>query len=484
MEYDEDGDGKMSTEEIADAKEFEEGFKEAGIPNKIDDDELDHRPLDKQMLPSLSVEMFRKLVHLAKRKVLAKMEAKMIAKTDQRMTQFVWIVVGCSLAGFLLLFAPLVLRNKYPGQDATLVKYSALAAFTFFITVNLFGGVLYAMKTAQTKVSGTAPNIAIAGGFFDTLDDNAEQYLVMGKELFAPTLEQLTSKSEEQPAVALIANGQKIVKDAMVFVNIAKMFKKVDFVFSMLPVILLVVTIVLFVLSIKPTLIEIIKLPAAAAAGKGGAARDVVKRSVGRVRGEILASICALVVLFGLSLLSGFVMSRVARPALAAIIDYFTLGVDYLQFVPDASSTMVFLMLFSVIFFLVLNLLTLILSMSFYLSKTQKIFQARFNGGVPLGQHARFFQWGTPAVLLVQALPLGFVYIAQFGLDKINDHVTEGATTAGEVNWKMAMLAGPLFLVVGYLVIFWAARGLKAIVFLQRYKVAPPRPLAAPQVAS
>ena len=43
---------------------------------------------------------------------------------------------------------------------------------------------------------------------------------------------------------------------------------------------------------------------------------------------------------------------------------------------------------------------------------------------------------------------------------------------------KMAMLAGPLFLVFGYLIIFWAARGLKAIVFLQRYKVPAPRPLA------
>jgi hypothetical protein len=40
------------------------------------------------------------------------------------------------------------------------------------------------------------------------------------------------------------------------------------------------------------------------------------------------------------------------------------------------------------------------------------------------------------------------------------------------------MLAGPLFLVVGYLAVFWAARGVKAIVYLQRYKVKPPAPRA------
>jgi hypothetical protein len=476
MEYDEDGDGQMSPDEIHDAKEFVAGFKEAGVPDQIDDKELDARPKDKQLLPSLTPEMFRKLVHLAKRKVLAKMEAKMAAKTAKKMTQFTWIVIGCSLTGFLLLFAPLFLRKKYPGQDAVLVKYSGLAAVTFFVTVLLFGGVLYGMKTAQGKVGGTAPNIAIASGFFDTLDDNAEQYLTMGKELFAPTLEQLTSKSDEQPAVALIANGQKIVKDAMVFVRIAKLFKKLDFVFSVLPIILLVVTIVLFVLSIKPTLVEIIKLPAAAASGRDGVGGEVVRRAVGRVRGELLASLCALGVLFVMSLVSGFILGRVCKPALTAIIDYFSLGVDYLQFVQGGSSTMVFVMLFSVIFFLVLNLLTLILSMSFFLGKTQKIFQQRFNDGVPLSAHASFWKWGTGAVVLVQLIPLVFVFIAQWGLEKINTHVMAGVTDASQVSWSTLMLAGPLFLVVGYLAVFWAARGVKAIVYLKRYPVALPPP--------
>jgi hypothetical protein len=33
------------------------------------------------------------------------------------------------------------------------------------------------------------------------------------------------------------------------------------------------------------------------------------------------------------------------------------------------------------------------------------------------------------------------------------------------------LLAGPLFLVFAYIVVFWAARGIKAIRFLQAYKV-------------
>jgi hypothetical protein len=487
MEYDEDGDGQMSPEEKKDAQEFVDGFKEAGVDatKPIDDRELKNRPAGKQLIPSLTPEMFRKLVRLAKRKVLGKMEAKMAAKTAKKMTQFTWVIIGCSLAGFLMLFAPLFLRKKYPGQDTTLVKYSALAAGTFFVTVLAFGGVLFAMKTAQGEVGATSPKIAVAGGFFDTLDENAEQYITMGKELFAPTLEQLTSKSDEEPAVALIANGQKIVKDAMVFVRVAKMYKKLNFVFEVLPIILLLVTIVLFVLSIKPTLVEIIKLPAAAASGRAGVGGDVVRRAIHRVKGELLASLSALGVLFVLSLASSFILSQVVKPALTALIDYFSLAVDYLQFVQDASSTMVFLMLFSVIFFLALNVLTLILSMSFYLGKTQKIFQQRFNDGVPLRTHERFWKWGTGAVILVQLIPLVFVFIAKLGLEKINSSVMSGVTDPSQVSWKTAMFAGPLFLVLGYVAFFWAARGLKGILFLQRYKVKLPPPQdAAVEVAA
>jgi hypothetical protein len=486
-EYDEDGDGQLSPEEKKDAEEFVDGFKEAGVDahKPISDAELEKRPAGKQLLPSLTPEMFRKLVRLAKRKVLGKMEAKMAAKTAKKMTQFIWIVVGCSLAGFLMLFAPLFLRKKYPGQDGVLVKYSALAAGTFFVTVLMFGGVLYTMKTAQGEVGATSPKLAIAGGFFDTLDENAEQYVTMGKELFAPTLEQLTSKSDEQPSVALIANGQKIVKDAMVFVHIAKLYKKADFLLEMLPIILLLVTIVLFMLAIKPTLVEIVKLPAMAAGGQAGAGSGVVKRAIHRVKAELLASLCGLGALFVLAIVSSFILGYVCKPALTALIDYFSLAIDYLQFVQGASSTMVFIMLFSVIFFLVLNVLTLVLSMAFYLGKTQKIFQQRFNDGVPLRTHARFWKWGTGAVLLVQLIPLVFVFIAKFGLEKINNSVMSGVTDPSQVSWKTAMLAGPLFLVFGYLVVFWAARGVKGIIFLQRYKVKlPEQQQAAVDVAA
>jgi hypothetical protein len=350
--------------------------------------------------------------------------------------------------------------------------------------VNLFGGVLFGMRTAQNALSSyTNPSVAIAGGTFDTLYNNAEEFVVTGKELFLPTLEQMRNHPDEQPAVMLLENGMKIVEDAKVFMSMAKLFKKVDFVFGVLPIILTLVTLILFLLAIKPTLVEIIKLPAAAAQGNADAGRDVVGKSIRRVKGEMLATLCTVGVLTVLTLMSAVILGKVVEPALTSLLRYFSAAIQYLQFVEGASSGLVFVSLFGVILFLVLNLAALILSMSFFLGKTQKIFQARYNEGEPVAKHARFFKWGVPAVLLVQLFPLVFAYLGEILLNKVNDSIFANVKDADSIPWTKLLLAGPLVLIVAFAIMFWAVRGFKAIKFLQAYKVKPKPPKGATAAA-
>ena len=470
--FDEDGDGKLEPEELADKQGFEAAFKD--IPNEPDEAALEARPEEDNLKPSMTVEQFRTLVRWSKKVVLEKMEAKMARKAAKRMNQFAMMVGGVSLLGIFLLLMPLGLAKKYPGKGGMLFKYSALAAVTFFVTVNLFGGVLLGLRTAQGALSKlTNPSVAIAAGTFDTLDSNAEDYAIMGKELFGPALEQLKSQPDEEPVVIILENGIKVVKDAKVFLSIAKMFKKIRFVLDYVPIILFLITLVLFFKAIWPTLREIIQLPARAAEGAvtGG---DVVKRAMARVVGELKATLCTIGVLAVLTLISSIVLAEIVGPAVAALLDYFSLAVAYLMFVKGAASGLVFLALFGVVLFLVLNLATLILSTAFFLGKSQKIFQARFTGGVPLATHARYFKWGAPSVLFVQIFPWVFVAVATRVLLAINDSLTNGEHGAEHIAWDKLLLAGPLFLVVAYLVAFWAARGIKAIRFLQSYKVKVP----------
>jgi hypothetical protein len=470
--FDEDGDGVVEPDELEIKKEFQEAFDD--IPDEPDEEALDNRPEDNELAPSMTVEEFRKLVGLAKKVVLQKMEKKIEKSSAKKMRWFSWAIFFVSLSGFLLLGMPLVLRKKYPGQTGTLFKYSALAGLVFFATINLFGGVLFGFRTVQGALSNyTNPSIAIAKGTFDTLDRNAEDYITMGKELFAPTLEAMRNHPDEQPSALILENGQKIIKDAKVFLSIKRMIKKVDFVFGVLPIVLLIVTMILFVMAILPTLREIIQLPAQAARGYGGAGREVVRKALWRVRAELLATLCTIGVLVVMTFLSAVVLGQLVGPILDVLLRYFALSVTYLQFKEGASSGLVFVTLFGVILFLVLNLACLILSMAFFLGKCQKIFQARFNDGTPMIRHLRFWKWGVPSVVLVQLFPLVFALLAGVGLEWINDRVMSGAHDADSVSWGTLMLAGPAFLVVAYIALFWAARGMEAIKFLFGYKVKP-----------
>ncbi|MGN6104606.1 MAG: hypothetical protein ACTHU0_05855 [Kofleriaceae bacterium] len=470
------GAGAGAVEDPAAAQELDPAF--AGIPSEPDAAALEKRAEGAELVASMTVEEFRNAVHAARNLVLEKMAKKIAGKSDQRMHKFSLMVFGFSLLGVLLLGLPLVLRKRYPGQGKTLFKYSALAAATFFVTVNLFGGVLFGLRSVQSVLSEyTNPSVAIAVSTFETLDKNAEDYIVLGKELFAPTLEQLSRNPDEQPSVALIENGAKLVKDAKVFLHIARTFKKVDFLLGAMPILLMLVTLALFVLAIRPTLTEIIKLPAMAASGVGGnIGSQVVRNSLRRVKGELLATLCTIGVLTLLTLLSGMVLGKIVGPALDALLAYFAVSVIYLQFVESASSAVVFLALIGVVVFLVLNLASVILSLSFFLGKSQKIFQARFNERVPLSAHKRFYLWGIPSVVLIQAFPWLFIVLAGWALEKLNDAILSGSTDANSLPWGKALLAGPVLLVLGFVVLFWAVRGIKGIKFLATYKIPKPAP--------
>jgi len=456
-------------------KEFTAAFKD--IPDEVVDTE---RPEGQELTPSLTVEQLRQLIRVARAKVLERMEKKIEKKSAERMGKISAMIGWFSLAGLLLLFMPLVLRKKYPGQGKALLKYSALAAGTFVITVNLFGMVVVGFRSAQSALGpATNPQLRVASAFFDAMDNNADALIVYGKELFGPTLEQVSGNSDAQPMAVLLENGKKLVKDADVFITIAKGFKKLDFIFGILPTVLLMVTMLLFILAIKPTLLEIVRLPIEAAEGRGGG-KHVIKRAFRRVGGELLATLCTLGILVLLTFLAGTIMARVVMPAIDLLIQYFGLAVLYLKSVDGAKSGLVFLMLFAVILFLVLNLAAVIVSMSMYLGKAQKIFQRKFNDGVPVRQHKQFWTWGTISLVAAQVLPWLYMVGAGWLLEKINDKLTANVTSVESIPWASIMLIGPLFLVVGFTAVFWAARGMKAIGFLAKYKVPAPVAPAAP----
>src|SRR5690606_31260331 len=103
-------------------------------------------------------------------------------------------------------------------------------------------------------------------------------------------------------------------------------------------------------------------------------------------------------------------------------------------------------------------------AMSFYISTARKILRARFHFGDPFGAYKSFFVFGTASLVGVQVAPLIYVNAVNYYTFNVFDPDLE-ALTAGD------MLFVPLTSLVLLPLLFWAARGLKALSYIRSYPV-------------
>jgi hypothetical protein len=164
--------------------------------------------------------------------------------------------------------------------------------------------------------------------------------------------------------------------------------------------------------------------------------------------------------------LSGLALSMGIKPAVESFFSYLFAGVLYVQ-TPDASGSILLTSLVASILFILINIVVMLVASAFYLGKVQKIFQRRLHERVVLGAHRSFWIWGTAGLVMNLALPLVFAEI----IDPILSGPLMRLCIRGEdLHWTAYFLSGPLVLVLGFLVVYVAAQGLRAMLFIKRYK--------------
>lgn len=436
--------------------------------------------------PKRFAAILRKLVAKVRAKVVPKLEEKIERKSEVTMGRVSSALAIFSLAGVFLLLLPFFYKNRYPGKLGLLFKYSLLAAGTFVVAVNLFAAVLLVMRTAQASVASiTNPQLAVIEASLDSLDENAEELAAYGPTVIEPTLQQLETGDVDEPMpVALIDNVAKLAANTQEIIPTLKkagaFMKEMNQLSGYLPTLLSILTVVLFVLATRPVLQEIIELPARAASGEADAAKNVLKSVFARIGRELLVTILMVGVLFVVTVIAGIALSLAVRPAVEALLAYVLAAAVYIQ-TPEASGTTLLISLVGSMLFLAFNIAIVLIGSALFIGKVQKLLQARFHDRVPLAQHKKFALWGTLGLILVFALPTIFAFAAE---PLVEGPVTGMFLKKETIEWTGFFISGPLFFVVGFLFVFWAARGLKAMVFLKKYPVGPIVPLGPPALAT
>lgn len=395
-------------------------------------------------------------------------EAAVLARVQQRQDKIMGTVatllMTLSLVGLLLVFLPLFLRSRYPGRGATLFKYSLIAAVTFVVAVNLFTMTLIVLRAFQGALGGQMnPQVAIVAAIFDTLDSHAEKYAAFAASVFGPVIQQINA-GDTSAAVLLLERGQTISADLAAFEPVAYLMRGLHWMFDLAPLALVGVSLLLFAVAAGPVLVEIVKLPARAAAGEVRAGRRVIGVTFRRVGAELLATVCLIGVLFVVSVSVAIFLQLVLGPAIEAFLDYFLIGLLYAQAVEAPSSALIAIALGANAVFLGMLLLTVVVAAILFLAKSHRIFQQRFHLKLSIRAH-HFWKRGTLSLLWALALPALFALIAA----PIVGSITEALIGEGDdPAWAPIFLVGPVVFVFGFPLAMWLGRGFRAISFLGR----------------
>lgn len=423
-------------------------------------------PENMDKIAQLFVKVLREQLAKVRAKTWDKTVDKMREKNAARIGKVTGILLMLSAAGLLLLLLPFTQMKKFPGQAGKLFGYAAMAGASLTMAILLMTGVLFVMRTVQASLGEQSnPQLVIVDASFEAIDNQIVEIAGTPGLLMVP-MQQVTTGEKEDINVAILENASQFKKDFEIFKSIGTFFKSISWIFGYVPIVLTGLAVVLFFVTIKDLIKDIIKAPERAMKGeiKGS---EVFTMVVRRVINEMIVTLITMSVLVLITLLTAFALTAIAYPAMDTFIRQLMVTLQYVFIQPGASKAFIYIALLGVIFYLVLSVLVLILSGTFYLGKIQAIFRAVFNNKVPLKTFKPFFIKQTLGMVWCMAIPI----LTMLAGSKLGLYLSDKATSGKQFNWTLALLPAPLSLLAIFAILFFVARGLKSLLGIIKYKV-------------
>jgi hypothetical protein len=440
----------------------------------------------------IAKEKLREWLGIARSKVISKLRKKE-RKAQMASLARILIFLGilAVIGSLIVLLMPVFIGKRYPQHKPLLWKASAIAAGTFALTIVMLGATLLVMRLAQGAIAtdSTSPKMRLADAAFDVLEQ--EEYVEGFSELSKVRLDFIKGplrtiveadpdkKAEyssfiayvathwstilEEPELKSIAkNAKKLKSSAGSFKSVIGFYKKVDWIMGLVPIVLAILAVLLYLLPVRQTLIDIASAPAKAAAS-GTGQTDIMGTAKHTVFAELKSVLPFLALVLVLLPLTGVFLAIAVKPLIEILLGYFLLTMFYILF-SDVSTFVLYASLGGAIMLLVSILAVYIMGMVFFIGTTRKILRSVFHFRHTWGEFKRFFKWGGISMLWILVLPVLFV----LGLEYITFEMFEPNV---ESLGAKDMLLIPVGALVAFPVLFWAARGFKAMKFIMKFPV-------------
>ena len=437
--------------------------------------------------------------------VLTRKERTVQQKNLRRIAIGLGIVAGIGFLG--MLFMPLGLERRAPNQ-AGLWASSFLAAIVFAITFSMLGASLLALQAAQAEVSisATSPKLQSAEGAFAGLE--RDRYIGGLSRLSRERLDSIKvplrglfegARAEQHGHVAIVpdmadhwtrllgepelrsaaSNAEKLDSHASSLGFIMRAARKMDWLLGIIPIFLMGLAVLLYLAPFKGMLGEIASAlpdPAQSAShrivgvvAKAGRAAQPRSRHVARATramawAELKSIVPFLLVLVVFLAITGFFLAMTVRPLMEILVCYSLRAAFYVAF-SDATTYVLYLSLGALMVLFVMCIALYVTALIRFIGKTRKLLRSKFHYRQPFMEHGRFFGIGSLSILGVLLFPVAYA----FGLEYVSLELLTPSLDGLDHN-DMVMV--PVVAVLAFPVLFWAARGFKALGFVTGYQVA------------
>ncbi len=456
----------------------------------------------------ISPERLKRWLEIARGKVTDAIREKEAAAQARAATMITKILALLGGVGFIvILLMPLSLKRKYPRAGAMLWKASAIAATTFLVTIVALGVSLTITRAVQGAVAteSTSPKMVVANGVFDVLgsdqnlqdlsdmsrerldfiktplrnivESDAAQGAVQGAAALASEVEEAPTEENyvaftaylaehwasvmDEPELKAITKNAAMVKGHIEsFKGVFKFYRRVNWLMGYVPILMSLLAVLLYLIPLRETLIEIAMAPARAAEGDK---TDMVENAKKLVLGELLLVGPFLVAMMVILITTGAFLSIAVEPFIEILLSY-TLDMVFYIIKTEASAFVLYGTLLGAILLLVGCLALYILAMTSFLGAMRNILRARFHNKRPLGDHGAFWIYGSVATLWLLVFPMLYAFFVSALAFQILIP-DENAELLTATDMVLVPFGGLVLLPV----VFWAARGLKAMGYLKRY---------------
>lgn len=436
-------------------------------------------------------------IEIGRTKVIDKLRVKDKESQSKSLSRMLTVLGIVALLGpfGIFLYAALVVRRRYPDKGPIVWKSSAIAAGTFVGTMGVLALTLAIVRAGQGAVAtdATSPTIRVANGAFDVLEQDrwldgfsqlSRTRLDFLKEPLRVVVEDTGGAKEEaytgflgnlashwanlveEPEVKRFAkNVTMLASHAKTFKSAIEMYKTIQWLLTILPMLLSILTVVLYLVPMKGTLKDIVTMPGRVAARADGATdAEVTRRAKLLVLSELKLIGPYLAVVLVFLPIVGMFLGAVMRPLLEMVILEALLTVFYIIF-NEASGFVIYASFGSTILLLAITIAVYIVAMGTFLGTVRNILRSRFYFGQKLGQYKKFASWGLGAILLVMVIPVVHSYAANLIFRGTKENLDIMKLSGGQ------MLTVPLLSLLLFPIVFWAARGFKALQYIKKFPV-------------